>query len=413
MNTSRTVTAREAAALLNVSAATIYAYVSRGLIRSEPGGGRRERRYSREDVQRLAERQSLRRDPARAAVHALRWGPPVLESALTLIEDGQLYYRGWPAPALAQAHTFEEVVSLLWTGALPGDEAPRGMLADLPDLRSWAPALGLLPAQDPIAAFQLVLPLKAAADPAGHDLRPAAVRQTGSRILGTLTAAAVFPANAGQGGVAEVLARHWAPRRPSAKRLFDAALILSADHELNVSAFVARCVASAAATPYDVVTAGLAALRGRRHGGRTARVEALFEAVGTPTQAGQVLAERLRQDGALPGFGHTLYPEGDPRGRALLDLTAAAVRGSRVLAVARAIAAQAQELTGDGPTLDFGLVVLARALGLPHGAAQALFALGRTAGWIGQALEQYQSGQMIRPRARYVGLRPESQGAFA
>ncbi len=160
-------------------------------------------------------------------------------------------------------------------------------------------------------------------------------------------------------------------------------------------------------------TAGLAALRGRRHGGRTARVEALFEAVGTPTQAGQVLAERLRQDGALPGFGHTLYPEGDPRGRALLDLTAAAVRGSRVLAVARAIAAQAQELTGDGPTLDFGLVVLARALGLPHGAAQALFALGRTAGWIGQALEQYQSGQMIRPRARYVGLRPESQGAFA
>ena len=81
MDTSRTLSAKEAAALLGVNPATIYAYVSRGLIRSEPGDSRRERRYSREDVQRLAERQAQRRDPTRAAEHALRWGAPVLESA--------------------------------------------------------------------------------------------------------------------------------------------------------------------------------------------------------------------------------------------------------------------------------------------------------------------------------------------
>lgn len=412
MGISHTLSAKEAAALLGVSPATIYAYVSRGLIRSEPGDRHRERRYSREDVQRLAERQAQRRDPTRAAEHALRWGAPVFESALTLIEDGQLFYRGLAATALAQTHTFEQVAALLWTGQLEGERAPADP-AGLPDVRSWAPALALLPEGDIEAAFQAVLPLAAAADPAAYDLRPAAVCQTGARILRAMTAAAVYPAAARPGGAAEALARHWAPRRPAARRLIETALILSADHELNVSTFAARCVASAEATPYDVVSAGLAALRGRRHGGHTARIDALFDAVGTPNRAARVLAEQLRQEGRLPGFGHSLYPERDPRGRMLLELTAAALRGTRGVTLARAIAAEAEKLTGDAPTLDFGLAMLARALGLPRGAALALFALGRTAGWIGQALEQYQSGQMIRPRARYVGLRPESQGPSA
>jgi citrate synthase len=223
--------------------------------------------------------------------------------------------------------------------------------------------------------------------------------------LRTLAAAAVYPAPAG-GRLAEVLSRHWAPRHAAAMRLLDAALILCADHELNVSAFTARCVASAGANPYEVVTAALAALRGRRHGGHTLHVAALLDEVAKPADAGRVLAERLRRDGALPGFGHALYPDGDPRGRALLALTAAACRRSRAVALAQAVAAEAEQLLGERPTLDFGLVVLSRALGLPRGAPLALFALGRTAGWIGHALEQYQLGQMIRPRARYVGVMP-------
>ena len=118
----------------------------------------------------------------------------------------------------------------------------------------------------------------------------------------------------------------------------------------------------------------------------------------------------LRQGEGLPGFGHPLYPEGDPRARALLDIAQATLPRSRELAMGRAVAAEAQALIGETPNIDFALVVLARALKLPRGAALALFALGRTAGWIAQAIEQYSSEAMIRPRARYVGEMPQDTG---
>ncbi len=401
--------ASDAAAALGVSVTTLYAYVSRGLVRSEAvGGSRRSRRYRRDDVERLKDRQEQRRNPSRAAEHAaeraLHWGTPVLESALTLIENGQLYYRGHNAVRLAETRSFEEVAALLWTGEWP--DAAALTPAAPPDLRPWAAALDARADPSAAGAFQMVLPLAAQADAPAYDLRPAAVRQTAARILQTLAAAAVYPAAAGGGLLAEGLARQWAPKVAAAPQLLNAALVLCADHELNVSAFTARCVASAGATPYDVVTAGLAALRGSRHGGHTARVDALLDEIGTPGQAGRVLAERLQRGESLPGFGHHLYPPpaGDPRGRALLALTQKHFRRSKAVSVALAVAAEAERLIGEQPTLDFGLVVLARALGLPRGAPLALFALGRTAGWIGQALEQYALGQMIRPRARYIGV---------
>lgn len=400
--------AADAAAALGVSVPTLYAYVSRGLVRSEAvGGSRRSRRYRRDDVERLKERQEQRRHPGqaaeRAAGQALHWGTPVLESALTLIENGQLFYRGHNAVRLAETHSFEAVAALLWTGDL---NAAALTGAPTPDLRPWAAALAARADPSAAGAFQVVLPLAAQADLPAYDLRPAAVQQTGARILRTLAAAAVYPAAAGAGPLAEALARQWAPKPAAAPHLLNAALILCADHELNVSSFTARCVASAGATPYDVVTAGLAALRGSRHGGHTARVEALLDEVGAPGQAARVLAARLQRGEGLPGFGHHLYPPpgGDPRGRALLALAQTHFRRSRAVSVALAVAAEAERLLGEPPTIDFSLVVLARALGLPRGAALALFALGRTAGWIGQALEQYALGQMIRPRARYVGV---------
>ena len=209
--------------------------------------------------------------------------------------------------------------------------------------------------------------------------------------------------------IAESLQLRWAQNRPRAlaARLLDAALILCADHELNVSAFTVRCVASAGATPYGAVVAGLAALEGTRHGGHTARVEALFDEIGTPARTGRVVSDRLRRGEPVPGFGHPLYPDGDPRGRALLALTGAAVPRSRHVALARSVADEVLRVNGEHPTVDFGLVVVARALRLPRGGALALFALGRSAGWIGHAIEQYQSAEIIRPRARYVGPQPK------
>lgn len=405
----RFLSAQEAAAELGVSLPTLYAYASRGMLRSAPVPGEsRARRYPRADVLRLKERKEMRRDPERVAPKALDWGAPVLESAITLVEGGRLYYRGRDAVELARVRTLEEVAALLWTGAFDGaEELFQGELPELP-----AAAARLLAHLGPVERCQAALPLAGASDLAAWDLRPRAVAATGGRIVRLLAevAAGGSRRRRSDSGIATVLQEGWLPGRPEAARPIGAALVLAADHELNVSAFTARCVASAGAMPYDVVTAALAALKGRRHGGYTERVESLFREAGTAAEARRVVADRLRRGEEVPGFGQPLYPAGDPRGQALLALAAEiAVEkegGSPAVELAEALAEAGRELLGEHPTLDLGLVALARALGLPERTPLALFALGRTVGWIGHAIEEYATGRLIRPRAAYVGESP-------
>jgi citrate synthase len=166
-------------------------------------------------------------------------------------------------------------------------------------------------------------------------------------------------------------------------------------------------VASANGSPWDVVSAGLAALKGSRHGGHTERVEALFREAGTAEGARRVLADRLRRGEPIPGCGHSLYPDGDPRGAALLAMAVAIAPVSPEVELALAMADAYRELIREHPTIDHGLVALSRALDLPAHTPLALFALGRTLGWIGHAIEQYAANKMIRPRAAYVGEMPE------
>ncbi len=407
MTTKRYLTAKEAAAALGVTLPTLYAYVSRGLIRSEPGEGKtRVRRYRQEDVAALQARQEMRRSPAKVVESALNWGAPLLESAITLIEDGRLYYRGHDALTLPQAHSFEEVAQLLWQGEFaPFTEQLPPALGQL--VQEMAPVTADL---SPAEAFQVVLPLAGAQDLAGYDLRDTAVALTGQRILWLLTA--VVSANGdrfsviGEETIARNLQAIWAAGRPEAADLFNAALIYCADHELNASAFAARVAASAQATPYQAVITGLAVLQGRLHGGVTGRVDAFLREAGSPQQVRQTIAGRLKRGERIPGFGHPLYPEGDPRGRSLLEQVTAVLPDAPGTQLAQAAVQVMAETSGLQPNVDFALTALAWALELPPGVPLALFALGRAAGWIGQAMEQYQLGQLIRPRARYVGEKP-------
>lgn len=395
----RYLTAREAADELDISLATLYSYVSRGLIRSEQADtSKRTRRYSAEDVARLKQRQQARANPDRRAEGALHWGVPVMESALTLIDDGQLFYHGHAAADLAQTTTLEQVAGLLWLDdPAQGDELFAA--AAVPRVAVTLPTL--LPV---VNRLQVVLAHGAALDFAAHDLRPEAVTACGARILKLMLHTVVGETDQ---AAAAALAESWAVDDPYTEAVIQAALILCADHELNLSSFTARCVASAAATPYAVVIAGLSALSGHKHGGFSERVAALFREVQTPDQALNVLAARLRRGEGIPGFGHPLYPGGDPRAALLLDLIADAYSDAPALALTQAIADAADHLTGDQPNVDLALFTLAAVFG--HGAegAMTVFALGRTVGWIGHALEGY-AGQLIRPRAHYVGRLPES-----
>jgi citrate synthase len=405
----RYLTASEAAAALDISLATLYSYVSRGLLRSEQSAGDpRIRHYLREDVGRLLERKELRSDPAKAVAQSLRWGAPVLDSSLTLIDGGRIYYRGRDALELAQKSSVEEVAALLWTGdpeeaeglfQSNSEESPRWMK----DLFKRSPQLG------PVERCQLALPIRAAIDPRAYDLRPMAVARTGARILSLLVSSVRGgERGAGDSGPVDLrLQNAWSPRRKTVAAAIRAALILCADHELNVSAFTARCIASARATPYEVVSGALSALKGRRHGGHTFEVESLFLEAGRARSSRALLANRLRLGEGLPGFGHPLYPDGDPRAALLLSFANTLGRGA-VLKLAESLVEEARVLTGEHPTLDFALVTLGHALGLPAESPLALFALGRTMGWIAHAIEQYAEDRLIRPRARYTGIKPEN-----
>jgi citrate synthase len=396
----RYMTAKDAAARLGVKEATLYAYVSRGLIRSEAiSDAPRQRLYLAEDVQKLAARKVQRRDPAKVARDALHWGTPMLESALTLITENTLYYRGHDAIKLARAHTLEEVAALLWTGSL---EPAAQLFANKPLLasRMWPSANASLPT---LQRLQVALALAATDDLRAYDFHPEAVAQTGARIL-WLMAAVAASAGTLDTSIAGTLAQAW---QPGTAALLNAALVLCADHELNTSSFTARVVASAEASPYAVVLAGLAALEGFKHGGQTTQATAFLREMAEPSRVRLVLAERLRRGERLPGFGHRLYPDSDPRAVALLSMLAEAYPTSPALALAQAIIREATAITSGAPTIDFALAVLEHTLQLPYGTGLALLALGRTAGWIGHALEQYQSQRLIRPRARYIGVPPQ------
>ena len=179
--------------------------------------------------------------------------------------------------------------------------------------------------------------------------------------------------------------------------------MLLADHELAASTFAARVAASVRADPYAVVATGLGAAGGALHGGASLGVEAMLAAAAGPQDVTRVVGSLLRRGERIPGFGHFVYRAGDPRAAFLLGEIRARAPGSPRLAVADALA---REVVGRGlptPNIDFALAVLASVAGMVPGAAEAVFAVARTAGWIGHALEEYARHAPLRPRARYTG----------
>jgi citrate synthase len=408
MASGQQMTAAQAAKELAISLATLYAYVSRGLIRSEPSAGAtRQRLYRREDVETLKARKELRRNPIQAAERSLSWGLPVLESGLTLISNGQLYYRGFEATGLALTRSVEEVASLMWRGEF-GIEST-ALFARASERLAESPALRLrLPDLPPIERMRAILPVAASGDLAAYDFSPAALVETGARIVVLLTRIAARAIDGAYEGMARTLQRAWAPAASEAAAALRTALILCVDHELAVSSFTARCVASAGSTLYAVVEAALCAFRGWKHGGATERAEELFEEAASSRRPREVLARRLKQGESLPGFGHPLYSDGDPRAQALLKLLMRRYPDSPEIALGRAIIKDARAISPRlRPNIDFAGALFARTLELPAGSAVTIFGLGRTIGWIGHAIEQYQIDHLIRPRARYVGPPPQ------
>lgn len=380
--------AAEAARLLNVSLPTLYSYVSRGLLASVSNGASRRKRYPREDVLRLAARKNDAKRGGQTAVAAMHWGLPVLETRISHILDGRLLYRGCDATALAESATLEATAGLLWDDGL-NDYFQQ----DIPVLPH---GLACAPEAPPLARAMLAMAMLSSM-PVSADML-----QSGPALM-RLLAAALMHTTPSALPLHRQLARAWHADAQQTE-LLRAALVLLADHELNASTFAVRCVASTGASLPAALMAGLAALSGDKHGGgSTAARRMLTQALAAPDAGAAIVAYYQTVAPEFAGFGHPLYPDGDPRAAYLLGSMSALSPGYPPLAAILAVCASAGQLLDARPNADLALAAMELAFGWPEGAGMSVFALARSAGWIAHAAEQAASAALIRPRARYVG----------
>jgi citrate synthase len=341
--------------------------------------------------------------------------PPAFEiqidSGLTSLSDHVLRYRGRSAVALAGSATFEQVAELLWTGTLPDS------------LAGWRGATVELPTHgDLLDLARVAVALAALDDPSRADLRPEAVAACGRALIATMVDSLparrrrvpelVLGAN-GEAGPAlsrplrgTIAGRLWVRltegrAQPGLVRALNAALVLLADHDLAPSTFAARIAASVRADPYAVVSAGLGPVSGVLHGRASRAARQLLDAAAT-TDPVAATAEALRLWGAYPGFGHPLYPDGDPRAVALLGMLRDAAGTSPAMAVVDGVQAAARRRVPIQPNVDFAVAALGLVAGMPTDAGELIFAVARTAGWLAHALEEYgEAPGRFRPRANY------------
>lgn len=366
---------RDAAlARLGIKAQTLYAYASRGRIRMTPDPtDSRRSLYSADDIAQVSVRKARGRKPESIAASSMDWGEPAIPTSLSTVHRGTLTYRGEDVAGLARTATLEDVAALLW-----GVHAP-------PDFSDDIAATS----RDP---FSLLASLSSEGQSilgrSGDHLA-----QDAARVIAKLALAC--GAAPGTGPVHERLALGWNCDAHVADRLRQA-LVVMADHDLNASTFAARVAASTGASLPACLLAGLCTLSGPRHGGAGDALRHL--ARDAQRQGAKTAVQQwLERDHMLPGFGHNLYPEGDPRAAVML----AGIEPSDDM---QALAANVFELAGLHPNCDYALAAMVDALELPDDAPFQVFLIGRTVGWCAHVIEQNRDGALIRPRGRYIGI---------
>ncbi|HEV7690815.1 MAG TPA: citrate synthase [Hyphomonadaceae bacterium] len=364
---------------LNVRRQTLYAYVSRGLVRARADeGDPRRSLYSAGDIRKLRGRRRGARRRSEVAAGAIAWGEPVLESALSTVRDGQLILRGKSIDDLAAKSTLEDIACLLWkSGGPPADlEAPAKVSGPTTKARAFA-----------------MLSQRAGSDAPSLGRSGQALQRDAWAILLSFSNALFGPAKGDT--IHERIASAWKLDKRGAN-LIRRALVLMSDHELNPSTFAVRIAASTGAPLAACALAGLSTLAGPLHGEAGARALAQLDRLLAADDVKAEVKAMIARGDHIAGWSHPLYPNGDVR--AVNLLTALKPRA----AIAKALAAIEKE-TGEKPNCDAALAAMTRDLALPDEAIFSVFAMARMTGWLAHAIEQRETGRIIRPRARYVG----------
>jgi citrate synthase len=388
------ITAKQAAAALGVSLPTLYAYVSRKLIRSRSVQGTRRRRYWKADIDRV-------RGEQRANEQSSAGLGFINETKITLLTEEGLYYRGRNAIDLAETEPFEAVAALLWeadaqavfTERVPAVPASYAKLKrSLGDLTVAERAMALLPTIE-------------RANPRLYDLSKAGMARAGADLTRWYAAITVGAHGPSAAPLHEFITASLGA--PSAiadvvRRL----LILAADHEFDPATFAVRAVANAGITPCYAVLTGLIVSGGQRlQAGRAGAASRLLEEIVGSSDPRDSIVARFRSGEPLPGFSLSKNKNWDPRAEAMMRALDASFGDDVEFKRLRRATDTALDIAGLRPDFILPATFVGRRLGL-KGQELVVASLGRIAGWIAHAMEQYHAQELVRPHANYAGPLP-------
>ena len=347
------------------------------------------------------------------------------ESEICYIDGyaGVLSYRGYNIHTLAEHATFEEVIWLLWKGTLPKQN-------ELAQLKSDLLANAALPPQvtdflkanlkaSPMDVLRTAVSMLSLYDPLAKDMSPEANLTKAIKLMAqTSTIVSSFGRlRAGEAVVAPDASLSFAGnflycltgRRPDKvmEHVFDVALTLHADHELNASTFAARVTAATLSDIYSCVTSGIGALKGPLHGGANEEVIRMLLEVGTADKAVERVQKMLSVKGVkVPGFGHRVYRTDDPRAthlRIMSEELGKSTGHEDLYLMSKRVEETVRAEKKLNPNVDFYSASTYYSLGIPIDLFTPIFAVSRMSGWTAHVLEQYHNNRLIRPRAEYKG----------
>jgi citrate synthase len=395
--------ASRAAVLLGVKPATLYAYVSRGLIKPVGKDGKRQSLFRPADVEKLKARSRARKGRGAVAADALHWGDPVLDSSITKITSEGPVYRGYLALELADGDvSFERVCELIWSGVLPDGD----LTWEQAGARWQGETTPLSGGFSGVFVRMMEIGSRKAAALSGEDQRFDRQLEAARALIHGYALYFSYRYSNGRlhkpdHSVAGLLAVPANKNFQLARRLINRALVVCADHELTASTFVTRVAASTGSEVIPSVVSAFGAMSGRQHGAHFAVIK---DDLARLARLNPVLLRRELQSGELPaGFHHTLYPDGDPRSLPLLALFSEAGETSEEFRFMLQICEQVRKRGIRAPSIDMALLMLCSLLEIPEDFAAVLFGIGRLAGLFAHYQEQRMSGFMVRPRARYAG----------
>jgi citrate synthase len=338
-------------------------------------------------------------------------------------ERGILSYYGYNIHTLAENATFEEVVYLLWNGRLPNRselaqlktelvaerELPEGVISLLRHVPHGTLPMDVL--RTAVSALSFYDPLARDNSPEGNKKKALKLMARVATIVtafNSLRNGTQIVAGDPKLGYAANFLYTLTGRKPDEvmEKVFDVALILHADHELNASTFAARVTAATLSDIYSAATSAIGALKGPLHGGANESVIQFLLDTKSPEDAANRVREDLANKVKVSGFGHRVYRVLDPRAVHLKKMSEELGKRtghSGLFEKSASVEQTVNEIKNLNANVDFYSASTYYSLGIPVDLFTPIFAVSRMSGWTAHVLEQYANNRLIRPRADYTG----------